>query len=99
MSLSTPLRRETPLVGGTTNAGRVSRVGDTVRRPDRATSASTKALLDHLEGVGFAGAPRYLGTDEDGREVLSYIPGRAAIEPAPLATCWAPVTVPAELSH
>ena len=82
MSLSTPLRREVPLVGGTTNAGRVSRVGDTVRRPDRATSASTKALLDHLEGVGFAGAPRYLGTDEEGREVLSYIPGRAAIEPA-----------------
>jgi hypothetical protein len=83
MSLSTLPRHETPLVGGTTNAGRVSRVGDTVRRPDRPTSASTKALLDHLEHRGFAGAPRYLGTDDEGREVLSYIPGQAAIEPAP----------------
>ncbi len=72
---------EAPLVGGLTNAGRTSRVGDTVRRPLRSTSAATKALLDHLERVGFDGAPRYLGVDERGREVLSYIPGRAAIPP------------------
>ena len=83
MTTWTPLRREVPLVGGSTNAGRVSRVGDTVRRPDRPTSASTKALLDHLEQVGFAGAPRYLGIDGDGREVLTYIPGEAAIDPTP----------------
>jgi hypothetical protein len=29
----------------------------------------------HLERVGFAEAPRFLGTDEQGREVLSLLPG------------------------
>jgi hypothetical protein len=75
--------REVPLPGGTTNAGRVSRVGDTVRRPDRPTSESTRALLDHLQRIGFDGAPRYLGIDDHGREVLTYIPGRAPIAPTP----------------
>lgn len=74
---------EEVLPGGTTNAGLVTRVGDTVRRPLRPTSGSTRALLDHLESVGFAGAPRYLGIDDQGREVLSYIPGRAAFKPYP----------------
>jgi hypothetical protein len=75
---------EVLLPGGTTNAGLVSRVGDTVRRPLRATSPATRALLLHLERVGFDGAPRYLGVDERGREVLSYIPGDAAIFPHPM---------------
>jgi len=74
---------EEVLSGGTTNAGLVTRVGDTVRRPTRPTSPSTWALLDHLESVGFEGAPRYLGIDDQGREVLSYIPGRAAHRPYP----------------
>lgn len=73
--------KEIPLHGGLTNAGLVSRVGDTVRRPMRPESTATHALLDHLAQVGFAGAPRFLGVDERGREVLSYIPGRAAIAP------------------
>ena len=76
-------QREVPLHGGTTNAGLVTRVGDTVRRPLRPTSAATKALLDHLERVGFEAAPRYLGVDDAGREVLSFIPGQAAIAPYP----------------
>jgi hypothetical protein len=66
-----------------TNVGRVTRIGDTVRRPRRPTSEATEALLDHLEHVGFNGAPRYLGSDERGREVLSYIPGEAPIAPYP----------------
>lgn len=73
--------REVVLHGGFTNAGQVTRVGDTVRRPLRETSAATHALLVHLERVGFDGAPRFLGVDDRGREVLSYIPGKAAIEP------------------
>jgi hypothetical protein len=72
---------EVLLHGGTTNAGRVTRVGDTVRRPQRPASPAIHALLAHLEQVGFGGAPRFLGIDEQGREVLSYIPGEAAIEP------------------
>jgi len=31
------------------------------------------ARLRHLEAVGFTGAPRFLGIDAAGREVLSYI--------------------------
>lgn len=74
---------EIVLHGGTANRGRVHRVRDTVRRPLRPTSAATHALLRHLEAVGFDGAPRVLGIDADGREVLSYIPGEAVTAPAP----------------
>jgi Phosphotransferase enzyme family len=83
VSAEAPTREEILLPGGTTNAGLVSRVGDTVRRPRRPTSQATESLLLHLERVGFDGAPRYLGVDERGREVLTYIPGQAAIAPAP----------------
>jgi hypothetical protein len=74
---------EVPLHGGTANRGRVHRVGDTVRRPLRPTSPATHALLRHLEEVGFDGAPRVLGVDDAGREVLSYVPGEAVTAPAP----------------
>jgi len=81
MIASAASHEEVLLHGGMTNAGLVSRVGDTVRRPRRTTTQATAALLHHLERVGFEGAPRYLGIDEKGREVLSYIPGEAAIFP------------------
>jgi hypothetical protein len=74
---------EVLLPGGLTNAGLVTRVGDTVRRPRRHGSPSTWALLDHLERVGFDGAPRFLGLDDRGREILSFIPGEAVLEPYP----------------
>jgi hypothetical protein len=72
---------EVVLHGGFTNAGLVTRVGNTVRRPQRPTSPATHALLRHLERAGFDGAPRFLGVDELGREMLSFIPGAAAIAP------------------
>jgi Phosphotransferase enzyme family len=75
--------REEVLRGGTTNFGLVTRIGDTVRRPLRPTSEATHALLEHLERVGFEGAPRYLGIDHQGREVLSYLPGYAVVKPYP----------------
>lgn len=74
---------EVQLHGGTANRGRVHRVGDTVRRPLRPTAPAIHALLRHLEDVGFDGAPRVLGIDDAGREVLSYIPGQAVTAPAP----------------
>jgi Phosphotransferase enzyme family len=74
---------EAPLPGGVANRGLVVRVGDTVRRPQRRTSPAAHALLRHLEAVGFAGAPRLLGVDSRGREVLSYIPGTAVVPPFP----------------
>ena len=50
----------------------VVRVGSTVRRPPSPFAA---AVLRHLEQRGFAGAPRWLGQDDAGRDVLSYLPG------------------------
>jgi hypothetical protein len=74
---------EVSLVGGTANRGRVVRIGETVRRPLRPTSPATHALLRHLEDVGFTGAPRFLGVDEQDREVLSYVHGTAVTPPYP----------------
>ena len=74
---------ETLLLGGTANRGLVVRVGDTVRRPLRPSSPAANALLGFLEDVGFEGAPRFLGIDEQGREVLSYLPGETVTTPYP----------------
>ena len=49
----------------------------------RPTSPASHALLRHLEQVGFDGAPRLLGIDDQGREVLSFIPGEAVTRPYP----------------
>ena len=76
-------RTDIELFGGTANLGRVVRRGDTVRRPVRSNGEAVHALLDHLEKVGFDGAPRFLGIDERGREVLSYIPGEPVTPPFP----------------
>ena len=78
-----PSQVETPLLGGTANRGLVVRVGDTVRRPLRASSTATHALLQHLERVGFTGAPTFLGIDAQGREVLSYLRGETVTAPYP----------------
>ena len=61
----------------------VVRVGDTVRRPASAHTAAVHGLLRHLERVGFDGAPRALGIDDQGREILSWLPGEAALRPLP----------------
>jgi aminoglycoside phosphotransferase (APT) family kinase protein len=73
---------EIPLAGGDVTEG-VVRVGDTVRRPVGPHSPLVHALLTHLEAVGFEGAPRFLGIDGSGREVLSYIDGEVAGRPRP----------------
>lgn len=39
------------------------------------------AYLSHLEAAGFRGAPRVLGFDEDGREVLTYLEGDVLADP------------------
>lgn len=61
---------EVPLAGGHVNA--VARVGDTVRRPAR---PAARRVLVHLAAHGWAGAPRFLGLDGDGREILTYVDG------------------------
>jgi hypothetical protein len=67
---------EQPFEGGNITA--VVRVGDTVRRTAGPWTAAIHALLRHLEGRGFDAAPRVLGHDHAGREVLSYLPGQTA---------------------
>ena len=72
-----PARRqpvEVSLDGGNTTGG-VVRVGNTVRRPAIAASATVHAFLAHLNDVGYAGAPRTLGFDEQGRHVPEYVEG------------------------
>src|SRR3954471_11507083 len=76
-------RSEVPLEGGTASRGLVVRLGDTVRRPQTAASPGIHAILQHLERVGFDGAPRYLGIDDQDREILSYVPGHVPVAPHP----------------
>lgn len=72
-----------PLAGGDVTVG-VVRVGDTVRRPRQEQSAFVAAYLQHLERAGFDGAPRFLGVDEQGRDVLDFLPGEVpGIPPEP----------------
>ncbi len=59
----------------------VVRVGDTVRRLPPARAEFVHALLGLFERHGWGGAPRFLGVDSRGREVLSYQEGHAAWEP------------------
>ncbi len=73
---------EVPLLGGDVTEG-VVRIGSTVRRPPGPNSAAVHAVLEHLVDVGFAGAPRFLGLDRAGREVLTFVEGEVAGRPPP----------------
>jgi hypothetical protein len=71
---------EIPLGGGDVTEG-VVRIGDTVRRPRGAWSESVATYLRHLESVGFDGAPRHLGVDEQGRDILDFVVGEVPSQP------------------
>lgn len=64
---------EIPLAGG--NVAGAVRVGDTVRRPAGPWTRAVHELLRHLESAGLDKVPRAVGRDEQGREVLTYLPG------------------------
>jgi aminoglycoside phosphotransferase (APT) family kinase protein len=74
---------EQPLIGGMDPRYAPVRIGDTVRRAEGSSRAAVRELLLHLEGAGFEGAPRHLGTDEQGREVLSWVEGDVPLPPYP----------------
>jgi Ser/Thr protein kinase RdoA (MazF antagonist) len=42
-----------------------------------------RALLLHLEDVGFEGAPRFLGIDDLGRDVVTFVEGDVPLPPYP----------------
>lgn len=70
---------EVPLPAGRMTPGIVRRGGQLLR-PIGPWSAAVHEYLRHLESAGFAGAPRFLGTD-DGREILTFIDGEVATDP------------------
>jgi hypothetical protein len=63
--------REVPLSGGFVTT--VTRAGDTVRR-GRA-SPFVHDLLQHFEQSGWSGAPRHLGVDGRGRDIMEFVDG------------------------
>jgi aminoglycoside phosphotransferase (APT) family kinase protein len=75
------MEEETELVGGVNH---VVRHNNTVTRPAGSWTPSVHRLLDHLQARGFTGAPRALGTSEDGsEEVVTYLDGDVGHYPLP----------------
>lgn len=75
------MEAEEPLTGGNMNA--VVRVGATVRRTAGLWTPQVHRLLALLRDKGIQEAPEPLGYDEQGREVLSFLPGLVGHEPLP----------------
>jgi hypothetical protein len=71
--------QEIVLTGG--NMTPVVRVGDTVRRGAGPWTPTIHALLEHLRATGFDQVPEPLGIDEQGREIISFLPGRVGTYP------------------
>ena len=71
--------KEILLKGG--NITGVVRIGQTVHRTTGPWSTAVHGLLQHLEAQGFEGAPRFLGFDQLGREILSFIEGEVGTYP------------------
>jgi hypothetical protein len=80
-----------PLPGGSVTA--VVRVRDTVRRRPAARADHVHELLRWLERRGWPSAPRVLGTDGAGREVLTFLDGVVPWEPPPPAYVTAPAAL------
>src|SRR5262245_32890370 len=72
---------EVTLPGGHTTGAVL--IGDVVHKPASPWTSTVHAVLRHLEDAGFDGAPRALGFDDQGREMLTYLPGDTVGERAP----------------
>lgn len=78
---------EMQLTGG--NMESVVRVGDTVHRESGPWTPAVHALLTAYAEAGITEAPRALGVDERGREVLSFLPGTVLTD-VDAAMMWSP---------
>lgn len=78
---------EVPLSGG--NMSTVVRRGHAVHRIAGPWTPTVHRLLDHLAAAGIDWLPRPLGVDDQGREVLTYLPGTVPAYPMP-AWVWSP---------
>jgi Ser/Thr protein kinase RdoA (MazF antagonist) len=56
------------------NVNEVVRIGNAVHRSANRSTFIHELLL-HLDKQGFEGAPKFIGIDDMGREILSFIPG------------------------
>jgi hypothetical protein len=72
---------ESTLSGG--NMSTVSRRGDVVLRTAGPWTATVHRLLDHLRTKGIDWLPRPLGMTDQGREMLTYLPGSVPNYPLP----------------
>ncbi|MFL9649719.1 phosphotransferase [Exiguobacterium chiriqhucha] len=71
--------QEKRLSGG--NVSTVYKKGNHVYRTLKDGSANVHWLLKHLEANGVAGVPRFVGMDDQGREILTYLEGETADYP------------------
>jgi len=71
--------KEIPLRGGLVSSS--VKVGNTVRRNAGPWTPTVHALLEHLRAHGFDFAPKPLGMDEKGREILGYMEGASVHRP------------------
>jgi hypothetical protein len=68
--------REFSLLGGAVSD--VVRIGDTVHRRAGTRAGFVHELLGFFQRAGWPGAPRFLGFDAQGREIVSFIEGHVA---------------------
>ncbi len=79
--LSVGAMNDQVLSGGNSNT--VVRVGETVRRVSEPWTPAVHTLLRALRTAGVREVPEPFGFDEQGREVLSYLPGEVGNYPLP----------------
>jgi hypothetical protein len=72
---------EETLPGGNTDGA--VRIGGVVHKRASPWTPTVHALLRHLERGGVDGVPRALGFDEQGRQMLTYLPGEVIGDSVP----------------
>lgn len=92
---------EQPLAGGFVSD--VVLVGETVRKSPPRDRVFVRRLLRHFEQHHWTGAPRFLGTDQRGREMLSFIhgevPWRQSDEPSSIRSEQSLAAVARQVRH
>lgn len=78
---------EQPLSGGNVNAA-VVRIGQTVRRMPGPYRANVRALLTHLEAVGFDASPGFWGSTARTAKCFRLFPGRRVRRMACIQRQW-----------
>lgn len=74
---------EQVLTGGNATDGGVVRVGATVRKPWTSSTPSVVEFMAAIRGAG-VDVPQVFGRDEQGRQVIEFVPGPLALDAGPL---------------